>query len=177
MPAVVRVGLPGVLAVEDDADDALGVVVADAFDARAEIPCGIAPVPARVLETDQVGELFVAEEELQILPGEPPWAVDLGGRTCRIVEDRCAARRPVQRTLADEFDELGRDRAFGRPHALGGLAETPAVARQRRVDVGGDASASARIAGGRRQAAVVPGLARAGKVEQQGRQRMRLWRA
>jgi hypothetical protein len=66
--AVVRVVFPGVLAVEDDADHRVFVgagAVEDGFQLLHEVLCRVAAVPFGIVEADQVGQTFVAEEQRQ----------------------------------------------------------------------------------------------------------------
>jgi hypothetical protein len=67
--AVVGVVLPGVFAVEDDADhrraSSFGRAIEDGFQLRDQMLGGIAAVPFGIVEADQVGQALVAEKQGQ----------------------------------------------------------------------------------------------------------------
>src|SRR5690606_16497455 len=70
VPAIVGIVLPSILAVENDGDHGALLFmlgggreigrVGDLFD---KVAGGVAAVPLAVLETDQVGQVFIAEEQ------------------------------------------------------------------------------------------------------------------
>src|SRR5690606_484440 len=75
MVSVVRVVLPRVLAVEDDADHVLAGRAVDELDDVAHVAGEVLrrglTIPLLVLEPDQVGEAVVAEEQLRAASAEP----------------------------------------------------------------------------------------------------------
>ena len=148
VPTALRVVLPGVLAVEDDADGRAAVEplraprLADPLHAPHEVLDRLRGRDALVGEADHVGERTVAEEHGELAPDprrDAPRPVDR--REARRVRAEGAeqhtlvARRPGDALGGEHLGGLGRDRSLRRPHPRRRAAEAARVRRDRLAHV------------------------------------------
>jgi len=121
--------LPGILSVERQGDERLGLGVGDA---RDEVLGGLARVALRVAEADAVGQLAIAEEDGDGVVGAGQVRVvvrgiAVGQRAAQLqlaaLEHSLVGRAPAHSAGGEEIDDFGRHRAFRRPHPVRDLAE------------------------------------------------------
>ena len=194
--AVVVVVLPGILAVEDDADEVRPLarsetvhrliieLLADGQEAIHKIACRFLAGRAAVGEADLVAQHLVAENSVNLVIRR---AGDIGTIKRIRVQDgflRVAGeaglaqapgqyflvgRHPLDAGVADHVDDLLRDCPLGRPHARGWLAEGIAVELYAAVDL---FDRIQRVAEALRQLNVGNGLRSQVGVEEQRQDRM-----
>ncbi|MNY24877.1 hypothetical protein D3C86_1586170 [compost metagenome] len=150
IPAVVRVILPGVFAIEKHRDQVARILLVEGIGLVHEVLGGIAPVPLRVLEADLIGEGLVAEKQRDIagralrrLPGH----ADVRRIARRVPEHTLTAGGPDETGLGNLLEEGGGERTFGGPQSTRRLAEAALMAAAPDVELGRDPRAASRVVG------------------------------